>query len=299
VTAPSRIGWYVAAGVCALAGVAVAIAIPWWMIATREAPTRFLAPGVGAVEIRAPGRYVVWHEHRTVYEGRSFDLPPRLPHGVRLAVSAPDGVELRTEPTSMTERWGSVERAAIVAFDAPAPGRYVVAVRGDAQPFVLAVSDEFLWPMLKAIAAAIAAAVIGIGAGLALLLTALIRGAAAGAAPAAAGGALDAGAEKRLRDLAAIVYGLQALALVFGVTAIAGVIVNYLKRAEVAGSWLEAHFAWQIRTFWWTLAWGVVGVASAILIVGFFVLIGAAIWYVYRIAKGWTALNDGVPVGAG
>ena len=195
--------------------------------------------------------------------------------------------------------WGSVERAGILVFDAVAPGRYVVAVRGDAQPFVLAVSDDFLWPMLKAIGAAVAAAVIGLGASLALLLTALLRDAAGARAPAAGGETLDAEAEKRLRQLTAIVYGLQALALVFGVTLIAGVIVNYLKRADVAGTWLESHFRWQIRTFWWTLLWGVIGLASAILIVGIFVLLGAAIWFVYRIAKGWTALNDGEPVGAG
>ncbi|KPK05757.1 MAG: hypothetical protein AMJ64_11005 [Betaproteobacteria bacterium SG8_39] len=100
-----------------------------------------------------------------------------------------------------------------------------------------------------------------------------------------------------MRDLTAVVYALQALSLVFGLTLIAGVIVNYLKRPEVAGTWLESHFDWQIRTFWWLLLWGVLGLASAIVFVGLLILLGAAIWFVYRVVRGWIALNDRRPIG--
>jgi len=297
--ATSGIGWFVAAGAVALAGIAIAAALLLRFFADYESPARFLAPGASSVTLERPGRYVIWHEYRTVFEGRSFDLPSRLPHGVRLEVSAPDGSVLRTEPAAMTMKWGSVERAAIVAFDAAMPGRYVVAARGDASPFVLAVGAAFGWPLAEALGGALAAAVIGVGAGLALALYAGLRYAPSRAAtplaPAAAPGLAE---EKRLRDLTVLVYALQAISLVLGLTLIAGVIVNYVKRPEVAGTWLESHFDWQIRTFWWMLLWGVLGLASAVVLVGFVILFGAAIWFVYRIVRGWIALIDGRPIGA-
>lgn len=99
--------------------------------------------------------------------------------------------------------------------------------------------------------------------------------------------------EEKLKNLVLLVYILQAISLVVGLTAVAGVIINYLKRDEVRGTWLESHFEWQIKTFWWLLAGVVVGWLLAIVLVGFLVLFVVGIWYIYRIVKGWLALNDG------
>ncbi len=87
---------------------------------------------------------------------------------------------------------------------------------------------------------------------------------------------------------------------VFGWPSIIAVVINYVKRRDAAGTWLESHFTWQIRTFWWAMLWtlvvGAVGgllaivlVGFAIWAVGFFVL---GLWAIYRIARGWLALND-------
>lgn len=89
------------------------------------------------------------------------------------------------------------------------------------------------------------------------------------------------------------VYILQALfflGLVF--TPIMGVIVNYIKDDDVRGSWLESHFSWQKRTFWYAVLWSVLGYLSFFLI-GWLVIFAATIWYFYRIAKGWIYLADG------
>ena len=76
-------------------------------------------------------------------------------------------------------------------------------------------------------------------------------------------------------------------------------IVNYVKRSDVRGTWLESHFRWQIRTFWFGLLW--------VALCGLFVIAHArhrsdliawlplglvAIWFIYRIARGWLALNE-------
>ena len=89
------------------------------------------------------------------------------------------------------------------------------------------------------------------------------------------------------------VYILQALSFVLLVTAIIGIIINYVKDEDVKGSWLESHFEWQKKTFWFGLLWILLGVLTKFLFVGFFVLGIVAIWLIYRIAKGWIYLVDG------
>ena len=83
-----------------------------------------------------------------------------------------------------------------------------------------------------------------------------------------------------------------------GVTLLAAVVVNYVKREDVAGTWLESHFRWQIRTFWFSLLWTVIGAITLLILVGFVILSVWLIWFIYRIAKGWIALAEGKPVGA-
>lgn len=89
------------------------------------------------------------------------------------------------------------------------------------------------------------------------------------------------------------VYILQALSFVLGVTAILGLIINYIKDDDVKGSWLASHFLWQKRTFWYGLLWIVLGTLTTPVVVGWPVLFFASVWLIYRIAKGWIYLVDG------
>ena len=91
---------------------------------------------------------------------------------------------------------------------------------------------------------------------------------------------------------------------VFGIPSIIAVIMNYLKRGDVRGTWLDSHFGWQLRTFWYALLWFVlIGLFSAplVLLLGLGIvtwIIGAfvvGIWIVYRVARGWLRLRDGQP----
>ncbi|MEZ4279785.1 MAG: hypothetical protein R3F21_09260 [Myxococcota bacterium] len=86
-------------------------------------------------------------------------------------------------------------------------------------------------------------------------------------------------------------------AFLFGIPSIIAVVLNYVRRGDVRGTWLDSHFAWQIRTFWYGFAWAVVGVVFALTIVGllvtFVIFFGLAIWFIYRIARGWLNLRDG------
>jgi len=97
-----------------------------------------------------------------------------------------------------------------------------------------------------------------------------------------------------VRNLAVVVYILQGLSFFLGgITGLVGVIINYVKLDDVAGTWIEPHFRWQIRTFWIGLLWTIIGVVTSFIIIGWFILMGIAIWVIYRIVKGALALNDG------
>jgi uncharacterized membrane protein len=115
-----------------------------------------------------------------------------------------------------------------------------------------------------------------------------------------------------------IVYALHAVSLVigafgaasvigtfiFGWPSIIAVIINYVKRGEARGTWLESHFSWQIRTFWYALLWAVVvalvSIPLTLVIIGFGTWIvgmfALGLWAIYRIARGWLALKDGKPL---
>jgi uncharacterized membrane protein len=115
-----------------------------------------------------------------------------------------------------------------------------------------------------------------------------------------------------------IIYGLHALSaaigifgaasivgsFIFGLPSIAAVIMNYVRRGDARGTYLESHFTWQIRTFWYAALWTLlVFVASGplmLIVVGFFTAaIGVfviGLWIVYRVIRGWLALKDGRPI---
>ena len=104
--------------------------------------------------------------------------------------------------------------------------------------------------------------------------------------------------EKSLKTITTAVYALQAVGFFVGLTWIVAVVMNYVKRDEVRGTWLESHFDWQIRTFWWGLLWAVVGAILTLVVVGIAVLFADAVWIIYRIVKGWLNLAENKPVPA-
>jgi len=89
-------------------------------------------------------------------------------------------------------------------------------------------------------------------------------------------------------------------AFVFGLPSIVAVIINYVKRDEARGTFLESHFRWQIRTFWFALLWCAIGGALFLTISGIpfalGIFLGAGIWAIYRVVRGWLALRDRQPM---
>ena len=89
-------------------------------------------------------------------------------------------------------------------------------------------------------------------------------------------------------------------AFVFGLPSIVAVITNYVKRDEARGTFLESHFRWQIRTFWFALLWCVIGGTLFLTIIGIpfalGIFLGAGIWAIYRVVRGWLGLRERQPM---
>lgn len=102
--------------------------------------------------------------------------------------------------------------------------------------------------------------------------------------------------EQSAKTLTTIIYALYAASLFVGITAIIAIVMNYIKKDDVAGTFLESHFRWQIRTFWFGLLWSVIGAITFIIAIGWFVLAANAIWLIYRIVKGWLNLSENKPM---
>ncbi len=109
-----------------------------------------------------------------------------------------------------------------------------------------------------------------------------------------------------------LIYALHAFAVFSGVVgsatiigsfvasipSLAAIVLNYWNRGAVRGTWLDSHFDWQIRTFWYTLAWVLVSVLLAVTLIGIpFALVALAIvslWVIYRVVRGWWRLSGGL-----
>jgi uncharacterized membrane protein len=95
-----------------------------------------------------------------------------------------------------------------------------------------------------------------------------------------------------------------ATAFLFGIPSIIAVVMNYVRRGDARGTWLESHFSWQLRTFWFALFWVVVvfllSLPLFLVLVGFLTFpVGifiVGVWVIYRVARGWLKLKDGQPV---
>lgn len=89
-------------------------------------------------------------------------------------------------------------------------------------------------------------------------------------------------------------------AFLFGIPSILAVVLNYVRRGDVRGTWLESHFRWQIRTFWfamfWTLLGGVLAVTFVLIPISLAIWGLMAIWVIYRVVRGWMTLRDGLPM---
>jgi uncharacterized membrane protein len=112
----------------------------------------------------------------------------------------------------------------------------------------------------------------------------------------------DLASDTRLTQILYLLHGLAPFTA--WLLAVVAIILGMARRDEVRGTYLDSHFSWLARTFWWGLLWiAICGVITFVLMI---TIIGMAIawlpftvlffWYLYRVIRGWLKLNDGLPV---
>ncbi|PJI31714.1 DUF4870 family protein [Acinetobacter pseudolwoffii] len=101
-----------------------------------------------------------------------------------------------------------------------------------------------------------------------------------------------------LKQYNLISYILYILGFFLGVTPFIAIIMNYIKRDEMRGTWLESHVDWQIKTFWVSLLGYIVGGLLTMILIGFLIIFLVFIWHIYRLVKGMIALNNNQPIQA-
>ena len=98
------------------------------------------------------------------------------------------------------------------------------------------------------------------------------------------------------KTLTWVIYGLYAASFLIGITCLVAIILNYVKRGDVAGTYLESHFNWQIRTFWISLVVGIIGMVLMLVLIGWLVLLADAVWVIYRLVMGALKLSESKPI---
>jgi uncharacterized membrane protein len=102
---------------------------------------------------------------------------------------------------------------------------------------------------------------------------------------------------ENLKQYNLITYILYLVGFLVGVTGLIAIIMNYVKRDEMRGTWLESHVNWQIKTFWWCLLGYIIGAILTIVLIGYLILFLVLVWQIYRLVVGINALIDNREVG--
>src|SRR5882724_6510209 len=97
-------------------------------------------------------------------------------------------------------------------------------------------------------------------------------------------------------DNVKLVYGLYLVSVVVGVTMLIGLVMAYINRGRVAGSWAESHYTYQIRTFWIGLLYSVISVVLMLVVIGFLLIFVVLIWVFARCIRGLQWAGAGQPV---
>lgn len=93
-----------------------------------------------------------------------------------------------------------------------------------------------------------------------------------------------------------IIYILYFAGFLFGVSALAGLIMAYVQRSDDDDAVLASHYRYQIRTFWFGLLYFIIGILTSFLLVGYLVLLFWLVWTLIRIIKGYSAWDKGVVI---
>ena len=114
--------------------------------------------------------------------------------------------------------------------------------------------------------------------------------------------------EQSLKNVGHVSYALHTIVAVGAVIPsfqpsiallLVAFIIDLVKKGDAAGTWQESHFSWRIRSVLWAGGLYIVTAPLWLLFVvpGWIAWCVISLWFLYRVVKGWMALNDNRAVG--
>lgn len=122
------------------------------------------------------------------------------------------------------------------------------------------------------------------------------------------GGVIRPENDSGMRAWCQVMYALHAFSAIGGLLtsasiigsfltgwpSIIAIIINFLTRGSVRGTWLESHWRWQLRTFWFAVAWSLAAIVLTLTLIGIplalIIVAVLSIWILYRVVRGWLAV---------
>ena len=105
--------------------------------------------------------------------------------------------------------------------------------------------------------------------------------------------------------IALVSHGFPPAAPLGGLVGIVAIIMAHVKRSDANGTWLASHYRWLIRTFWFSVLWGVIGAIIFVVlllalflgpIIAFVIWFVTVIWVLYRLIRGYLLFKESQPV---
>lgn len=98
----------------------------------RDSGTQFMGPGKTTVNIVKPGHYTLWHETKTIVDGKFLTFSNELPSGVSIKIAKrPEGTDVPLRPSGSTYmESGGKRRVSVAQLTFAIPGEYEVDVAG-------------------------------------------------------------------------------------------------------------------------------------------------------------------------
>src|SRR5438046_9394630 len=92
----------------------------------------------------------------------------------------------------------------------------------------------------------------------------------------------------------AVLPGVQASVLLL----LIAFFLDMWKRDDARGTWQESHFSWRIRSVLWAGGLYIITIPLWLLLIlpGWIAWVVISLWFLYRVVRGWLALNERKPM---
>jgi hypothetical protein len=174
----SSIAMIIVGAALVLAGVAVPICLLSQIIkqGSHSQDNEFKVPGTAQITAVNPGRYYLWNDYQTVFEGKSYDRSEKVPDGFEVHIRDSAGHELQFfSETSAMWGAGSVQKKSIGYVEVQQPGKLEISVSNLSQERILSFSQLGLMSLFLDVVGIGASIVLGVFGGVALAIIGIVR----------------------------------------------------------------------------------------------------------------------------